>query len=531
MSVSTDLAYVRRWLADRQRLNVEAAEGSPSTCGCHDCEIGFDGGSPKCCACGMAVNPETIRRSKIGWPMVPAEESGDPLGALDSIGTAPCRPRLTPRWTPLRRHSEQSRFFWSEKAWRILFAGRRGGKNELCKREVASLCWRDYRTQRAEEGRYALIAPTERQARRVWWRDLKKLIPTSWLAQKPNESELYLRMRWGSEIHVGGFDRPERWEGSPWDVLYIDEIANCRPDSIDAHIKPMLIESERMGRVVAMGVPDMDAPGQSQYERMHDLGANGDPDYDLFTWPSSDIQPIERIDRVRRTMDKNLADQELGGQFVKRGITFAPDFDRHLHVRETYYDPNRPIFWSLDFNIDNQASLIGQHWAAPRPDQLPLMTIYIHDELCVRAKTDTVVDAFFGRCQQREFRLENGVEIYGDASGIGRDSTSGQSDWFIIQNRLKNHRVQYGVLTSNHHIADTRNAVNAKIKNSAGEIAIYIHPRCTNLISNLTSASWPSDLTDEHWLAALRYFCMSAYPVTPDAPRRREQPFGFLPRG
>lgn len=413
--------------------------------------------------------------------------------------------KWTPRWTVLRPHAEQLRLWRDNHRFKVIPAGRRSGKTELAKRRLIEHLFR--KTWHREPGRYFAAAPTRDQAKRIWWQDLLDLMKPGW---KPiiSASELKIRTPKGAELHVIGLDRPQRMEGVSWDGGVIDEYADCRPGTFDAHIRPAL--ADRRGWLWLIGVPDVDGPAQVEYERFYCLASNcEDPEWAVFHWASADILPAEEIASAKRRMDPRLFEQEMLGKFVLAGGRAFTDFDAKLHVREVEYDPDLPICWSLDFNIDPMCSGIVQHRAG---------VVNVLDELVLPdTKTDSAVTAFLQRLAERGWKPEQ-VNLYGDATGNARDSTSGTSDWIIVKNRLS----AIAGLTftdlvprSNPAIKETINAINAKLRSADGAVSLHIDPRCARLIEDFRNALWPSPnlLHDEHSLAWLRYFVQRAYPI------------------
>jgi hypothetical protein len=409
--------------------------------------------------------------------------------------------RWTRRWGELRPHAEQIRLWNDQTRFKVVPSGRRSGKTELAKRRLAEhLILRA--TAHGLPGRYFAAAPTEDQAKRIFWQDLKSLIPRRWTSSI-SETELRMTALNGAEVWVVGLDRPQRIEGVPWDGCVIDELANCRPGLWDAHIRPAL--SDRRGWAWLIGVPDMDAPAQAEYEKMVDLARSGaDPEWACFSWPSSDILPADELESARRRLDPKIFEQEYLGKFVvARGKAFA-DFNPAIHVKPAAYDPALPICWSLDFNIDPMCSGVIQHHAGK---------IRVIDELTLPdTHTDAACGIFLERASDAGWDLRE-MFVYGDASGLARDSTSGVTDWYIVQNRIKSLQPRMRVPRSNPPVKDTINAVRAKLHAVDGTSGMVIDPRCRALIDDLRSALWPGDLDGHHALAWLRYFVAAVYPV------------------
>jgi hypothetical protein len=251
----------------------------------------------------------------------------------------------------------------------------------------------------------------------------------------------------------------------------------------------------------------MAAPAQAKYEKLVQLAqGKTDPEWACFSWPSADILPPEEVESARRQLDENIFRQEYLGEFViAQGRAFN-DFNPAVHVKPTPYDPALQICWSLDFNVNPMCSGVLQHHQGK---------VRVIDELALRhTDTFTTCDAFLERAHSRGWDLKNLV-IYGDATGNAHDTTSGQSDWDIIDQRFRNFSPDPRRHRRNPWIKDTINAVRGLLRSADGEVRLSIDPKCSRLIEDLRSAIWPSDLRDHHALAWLRYFVEYEFPVEP----------------
>ena len=422
----------------------------------------------------------------------------------------------TRRWTPLREHPEQQRLWNDNHRFKIVPAGRRSGKTELAKRRLVEHLFR--KTWHGFPPRLFAAAPTRDQAKRIWWQDLCDLIKPDWKATVA-QGELRIRTTRGAELWVIGLDKPMRMEGVSWDGGIIDEYADCKPGTFDAHIRPAL--ADRRGWLWLIGVPDVDGPAQVEYEKLYDIASkNEDPEWAAFHWPSADILPAEEVASARRRMDPKLFEQEMLGRFTLAGGRAFPDFESSQHVRDIPYDPKLPICWSLDFNINPMCSGVIQHTGG---------FINVLDELVLPdTKTDSAVTAFLDRAKQCHWNV-NKLHVYGDATGNARDSTSGTSDWIIVKNRLSHLSPVMKVPRCNPAIKQTINALNAKLRNADGEVSLAVNPRCTQLIGDFRDALWPSpnQFHDQHALAWLRYFVQREFPIRLDVSGRVSGTIGF----
>ena len=112
--------------------------------------------------------------------------------------------------------------------------------------------------------RYFHGAPTRMQAKQIFWKDLKDYT-YAFREKPPNETELYVTLLNGTEIHVIGLDKPERIEGQPWNGCHITEIGNVKESAWPENIRPVL--SDTNGFAYLDGVPE----GRNHY---YDLALN-----------------------------------------------------------------------------------------------------------------------------------------------------------------------------------------------------------------------------------------------------------------
>lgn len=409
---------------------------------------------------------------------------------------------LTPRWSPLRHHLEQSRLFHHPARFKVVPAGRRSGKTELAKRKLVLSLWDCFVSPKPwPDARYFAAAPTRDQAKRLWWEDLKRLTPRAWRSQVV-ETDLCIKTLWGAELWVIGLDKPQRMEGVGWDGGVIDEYADCRPGSFEANIRPAL--ADRNGWLWMIGVPDAEGPAQVEYEKLWNLARSGlDPEWAGFTWASGDILPADEVESARRRMDPRIFEQEYLGRFVLAQGRAFPDFDIATHVRPCPYDPALPVCWSLDFNINPMCSGVVQHHRGE---------VRVIAEMALpQTDTQSACEEFADRAKRNNWNLSR-LTIYGDSTGYARDSTSGTTDWAIICRQFPNAMMK--VPRKAPRIRDTVNSVNAKLRAADGTVSLWIDPSCGRLIGDLQDAVISNDMEEQHAVAWLRYFVHREFPLT-----------------
>lgn len=377
-------------------------------------------------------------------------------------------------------------------------AGRRSGKTEIAKRRLITCIparkkWND--------PRYFAAAPTRDQAKRIFWNDLKSLVPKNWL-RRVYEADLCITTRFGSELWVVGLDKPERIEGTPWDGGVLDEYANMRPGAWSENVRPAL--SDRKGWCWFVGVPE----GFNHYKDLADYARSGlDPEWGIYTWPSAEILPNEEVEAARRQLDPRTFRQEYEASFEGSSgrVYYAYESQRHQDAA-IELNPNMPIIVACDFNVDPCV------WVLAQTD---FKTVRVFDEVVLKG-TNTAQMA--REVLRRYAGHKAGFAIYGDAAGSAR-STAGESDYAILlEMGFKDQRLK----RANPAVKDRVNAVNAMLSNSKGEARLFHHPRCVFLKKDFETVVWASGGADidksrhdrTHASDALGYFLSYEFSLT-----------------
>ena len=397
---------------------------------------------------------------------------------------APVKSAAAKRLYPLRRHEGQEAYYRSKARFNVVPAGRRSGKTEKAKRKLIRELFTP--SPKWDETAYFAAAPTYAQAKAIYWSDIKRMIPQS-LRVKTSESDLMIRTVMGSEIWVIGMDKPERIEGRPWDGGILDEYGNMKPGAWGENVRPAL--SDRLGWCDLIGVPE----GRNHYYEIAQYAKlSGDPDWAFFTWHSSDILPASEIEAARRQLDPLVFQQEYEASFINfTGRAYYP-FDSSLHCplagRRLTYDPRRAIAFCFDFNVDPGVCAVVQEQALPgmfhkTPQGVPMLDKPIWGsgvigEVWIPENSNTV--AVCRRLIQDYGRHEGPVICYGDATGGARGSAKvAGSDWDLIKSTLRAHfgdRVSFKVPNSNPTERARVNAVNSRLRNTAGEVRMMVDP-------------------------------------------------------
>jgi hypothetical protein len=409
---------------------------------------------------------------------------------------------LPKRWTPLKPHPEQIRLTTENKRFKVVPAGRRSGKTEKFKRELSKASW-------LVPGLYFAAAPTHSQAKKIFWKDLKALA-LPYLVDRFYDGELVIKLKNGSEIHVIGLDKPARFEGQPWTGGGIDEIADIKSDAWQSNISPALDTEGLDTWCWLLGVPD----GLNHYYDMAQYALNAnDPEWGLYTWPSSDILSPKKIEAAKRRLDPRTFRQEYEASFETATGRIYDDYSNNNHTDRTF-SPELAIHWTHDFNFVPMSSIIIQNVNGKD---------YCVDEISLEsAAARNVALEFIDRYKEHK---NLPIYLYGDPSGKAGEKHGLLSNYLELERLLAQHgfnNVERRVLRSERSIRDSQASLRGRIYNTLGETFFYVNPeKCKSLDKGLFTtqrakgSAYQEDPNNEHHhiTTAARFFTEYQYPI------------------
>lgn len=154
-----------------------------------------------------------------------------------------------------------------------------------------------------KEPRFAYIAPTYAQAKRIAWDYLLEY--TRPLGGKANIAELRVDFM-GRRISLYGADSPDALRGIYLDGCVIDEIGDVSPTLFTEVIRPAL--SDRLGWCMFIGTPK----GANHFKELRDRADEGDG-WKLLQFKASQTKLIaeQELNDARKAMGENKYNQEF----------------------------------------------------------------------------------------------------------------------------------------------------------------------------------------------------------------------------
>ncbi len=428
----------------------------------------------------------------------------------------------------LRYHAVQHALWTSQARFCVVPAGRRSGKTELGKRKIAYCAMNEHEYPDAW---YICAAPTRDQAKRIFWRDMKALIPRSQRDGFPRESDLTIKLINGAEITVMGMEEPARVEGTPVRGALLDEYANMKERVLTDHLRPAL--ADRNGWAWFTGVPE----GRNHYHSLYNFACEDrSGEWAAFTWFSSDILPPHEIASAKRMLDPLTFQQEYEASFVNFTGRAYYLFERSKHARvPLQYDPKLPLIFCFDFNVSPGVAVVCQEQYYKGSREGALSSVDLNKPItCVIGEVwipqDSNTPAVCRKLISMYPKHSSGVRIYGDASGGQRGTAKiAGSDWALVKEEM---RAAYGSANVSFRVPDANpkersrvNALNSRVQTMDGTIRLLVDAiKAPHVVTDLEGVrlleggSGEIDLAIEkeglnHISSALGYYAVREFPT------------------
>lgn len=421
--------------------------------------------------------------------------------------------------------------------FRVVAAGRRGGKTFLMRREMCQ-------TARHPEQKVWYVAPTYRMGTDLMWEPLvEKLDRLRWI-RKVNNQSLTVVLRSGSTISIKSADNPDRLRGPGLTLVVFDEAADIKEETWTKVIRPTL--SDTGGRAIFVGTPK----GRNWFYDLFMRGIEGRPGWWSLSYTSlqGGNVPASEIEQAKLDLDELTFQQEYEASFVNfSGRVYYP-FARETHCRPLQYNPRRDLIFCFDFNVEPGVAVVCQEQSLPgqqRKVRVPVRRM-------VKGQSQVVLEVFtedvVGTGVIGEVHIprnsntpavcrkliadwgghQGNVFVYGDATGGARGSAKVEgSDWELVYRILRGQfedRLFFVVPTSNPPERARVNAVNSRLRSMSGDIRLVVDPaRAPHVVRDLEGVQIllggsgeidkRADPALTHISDALGYYVVQEFPV------------------
>lgn len=423
-------------------------------------------------------------------------------------------------------HPKQAEFLADPHRYKVLNWGRRTGKSVAVWEKVVLEAM-------LRQGTYYIIAPTYKQAKSIYWRDICKTYRGDFMTF--NEAELSITFDHlsnveiptqegvirvshdpdlpPSRIELKGADNPDSLRGTGLCGAVMDEYA-FMPDGkylYDTIIRPAL--SDKNGWAVFISTPN------GIHNHFYDLIQSAGEDEDLYFFSHATAKenpyfPAEEFEQTRREYERegkmDQFQQEWMAEFVNPTQLVYGNWNRDVHVFKNRDDiPNEGTYnMAIDFGMTDPTAAVfvkidysGNWW--------------IYDEL-----------------YQTDLHLDQLVYVLRDKMGekmFTRIIGDGAARFEIESLRKRKFRITGGKKGADsiaNGISEVRSLL--AVREGTGKPKLFVHASCKNTIKEFESYSFIRDSHDEvtnvpedknnHALDAIRYLALDK-----SAPAKKEK--------
>jgi len=337
-----------------------------------------------------------------------------------------------------------------------------------------------------------LGAPTQAQARNIFWRDIKALIPPELILGKPSEVRLEIELINGSILSVIGLQEFKRVQGTRAHLVGITEYQDCDPQVYNESFEPML--NDTGGIWIEEGRPF----GKNHFYSDYLKGLQRIDGWSSYSWKASEVLTDEQILRAKANLTLSDYEREYNANFdVNASVVYSGYSEKNLELPRILIDKpidsTLPIIIACDFNATEKPMswVIGQQRYL---EDLNKYVTYWHETLSFQyTNTYTMCDILHDKLV-KEYHLNIStakLEFYGDFAGTQIKSNSTMSDWEIIGSRFRNAGSFDLFIQPCKSIRNSVQATNLQLSNALGVIGTYLNKKMNRaLIDDFVFCEW-----------------------------------------
>ena len=266
--------------------------------------------------------------------------------------------------------------------FKILRAGRKFGKTTMAERVAMDGIGKP-------RSSWWHIAPTYKQAKLISWEKFKRIIPSEAMGKKPNDTDLIITLKNGSQLFLMGSDEPDSLRGPEPDGVTLEEAAYHKDGVWSKVIRPNLMPKRAPAYFITTPA------GYNWFKDLEDearrMIALGDKEWACFHYSCYDNPHISRqeIEDARRDCDTDeIWRQEYLAEYessVGRVFSAFRDSDhvQRIELPSGHFECWRSVDWGMR---DDTACL----WAFVRGRQLFVYREYAESDLSAPAQAEVI---------------------------------------------------------------------------------------------------------------------------------------------
>jgi len=249
-----------------------------------------------------------------------------------------------------REHQLRVHQLLEGKRFAVVVAHRRFGKTVAALNHII----RESLLNQKEAPRYAYIAPTYGQAKRVAWDYLVKYAEP--LGGTTNISELRVDF-WGRRIQLYGSDNPDSLRGQYFDGVIIDEVGDQNPKIWTDIVRPAL--TDRKGWCLFIGTPK----GHNHFKELRDR-AEKEEGWGLLEFKASETGVVDEVElkAAKNEMGEDKYRQEFECSFdaAVEGSYYGQilnELEDKKHMQEIPREELSRTFTAWDLGMGDSTSI------------------------------------------------------------------------------------------------------------------------------------------------------------------------------
>lgn len=202
------------------------------------------------------------------------------------------------------------------------------------------------------------ISPTIKQGKIIAWTEFKRMIPQEALGKKPNDTDLIITLKNGSQLYLMGADDPDSLRGPAPNGVIFEEAAFIRREAWHEVVRPNL--APKKAPALFIGTPK----GYNWFYDLEEQAKKNPEEWATFHFSIYDNPHIDKdeIEACRKSCDTPAVwNQEYMAEYESSvGRVFGSFSDSHcihIPIPETTFDAYRAIDWGMR---DNTGALWGR---------------------------------------------------------------------------------------------------------------------------------------------------------------------------
>lgn len=256
----------------------------------------------------------------------------------------------------------------------------------------------------------------------------------------------------------------------------IEETTETKDDEFYKEIKMRVGRIPYIKENIIINATNPDSPASWPYKYFIEPNSNGIKHETKHVYYSTTSDnpfiPSKYLDQLKKDLDPKRAQRMLYGHWIEiqdEVIYYA--YDSAVQYSKAKWTPKAltPIMISFDFNIGDGKPLSA--CAIAYEDGI----FHAFAEVIIEgARTDEACQEFYDR---GIIVKGKSYELYGDASGKARHTSSTRSDYEIIKESFDRNGISYKycVPLANPAIRTRHNTINAYCRNALGQVRLYVH--------------------------------------------------------